>query len=279
MAARSWLRAFLAAIALAIATPSHAQTMAEDAFVALMHRLAADTAELRDSIRLMYGTLPPDHEEEMVRYAVYLYTNDEMLGFYYRNLQPYLVEPIDPGYLFGVTAAVSQAAISYGSLRLDAGRQERLFAFNAEIAEWLLDEDPMLCVRFWVTGDLEAAQLSLLEFRFYESMPIEDLVALHDLYRDAIMAIVQEVPPAQPFTDMQLATGAQAYQAAVNAVYEASPYLPQVAAGQLDAIPARALCSLGLAAFHAYRTLDQPTRAWAVQATLVSRITLSAAPL
>lgn len=279
MAVRFWLRAVVAAIALAIAMPSHAQTMAEDAFVALMHRLAADTAQLRDSIRLMYGTLPPDHEEEMVRYAVYLYTNDEMLGFYYRNLEPYLVEPIDAGYLFGVTAAVSQAAISYGSLRLDAGQQERLFAFNAEIAEWLLDEDPMLCVRFWVTGDLEAAQLSILEFRFYESMPIEDLIALHDLYREAIMAIVRETPPAQPFTDAQLAAGAQAYQAAVNTVYEASPYLPQVAAGQLDAIPPRALCSLGLAAFHAYRNLEQPIRAWAVQATLVSRITLSAAPL
>jgi hypothetical protein len=279
MAVRIWLRAVVAAIALACAAPSLAQTMGEDAFVALMHRLATDTTQLRDSIRLMYGTLPPEHEEEMVRYAVYLYTNDDLLDFYYRNLQPYLIEGIDPGYLFGVTAAVSQAAISYGSIRLPTEQQEMLFAFNAAIAEWLLGEDPALCVRFWVTGDLSAADLSLLEFRFYESMPIEDLVALHDLYREAMLAMVRETPPAQPFTDAQLTAGAQAYQAAVNAVYEASPFLPQIAANQLDMIPAGALCSLGLAAFHAYRNLEQPTRAWAVQATLRARIAQSAAPL
>ena len=176
MAIRSWLRALVTAMAFAVASPSHAQTLTEDAFVALMHRQAADTVQLRDSIRLMYGTLPADHEEEMIRYAVSLYTDGEILGFYYRHLSTVLVDTIDPGYLFGMTAGISQAAITYGSLLLDPERQERLFAYNAGMAEWLLEIEPLLCVRFWVTNDLDAAQLSFLEFRYYEARPVAEFV-------------------------------------------------------------------------------------------------------
>lgn len=260
---------------MAITSPALSQIVPRDpvAFAALFAGVAADKERAASLVPLWFGPVAEDRTGLYAGLIVRL-LRDPAFAAYALAADGWTIFPpgVDPdAYAVGQAAyAAAQAAIDGGVTRLAAVDQRAYLATGTEFAAWVAENHPASCRHIMTENEPGDPETMTLQAEYQNALPPEAVFAYLDLGYRAIRAEIEDTPPAEPFTNVQLELGYDAYTEALEAaVLARTDAEALVAAANLEPTATDAdICEVMLLTLTIVHELLAPQRDWAVQVIL-----------
>jgi hypothetical protein len=262
--------ALAAMLALTPASLTHAQPADADAFHQIMLETAGDDALLLSTIR-SFASLPPENEQILLDHLRAVLSLREFSDYLFAEMGANALATGEEAFALGIGQGTEIAAA--GIARLSAAEQAQFIAFSRFTMETAAAIDPVGCATAILDPEADPMLLARIDFAAYQVMSAKEMTAILGVYRAALAAELEQLPPANVATDAEVAEGARALNAAFEQIVVTSPIWQRIgAAADFGDVDPADLCLATGTIFDALDGLAEPQRSWAMIAILTDQL-------